>query len=321
MTFEAAPYFEDIARAPDGGACHWAKTEDGVRIRIGHWPLETARGTVLMFPGRTEYIEKYGPTAVDLQALSLASLAIDWRGQGLGERVHADPMAGHVGAFEDYQHDVRAAVAYAKSFGLPEPYYLLAHSMGGCIGLRAVMEGLNVETVAFSAPMWGIGLHPILRPTAWAVSWASEMVGLSHLYAPTTNAESYVATAPFEDNTLTTDRGMFEMLQEQVLKYPELQLGGPSIHWLREALIETRALAMRPAPDVPCVTFLGANERIVDTPRIINRMNAWPDGRLVMLDGCEHEVLIEGAARRKEIFQTLDSHFQPHPKEALRVSS
>lgn len=315
-----APYFEDLAKAPAGGACHWVETDDGLRIRLGHWPLEGARGTVLIFPGRTEYVEKYGPLARDLHGLGLAAMAVDWRGQGIAARMHPDPRAGHVHAFPDYQHDVAAYLSHARALGMPEPFYLLAHSMGGCIGLRALNAGLPVAAAAFTGPMWGIAMHPILKPTAWAVTWTSEQLGLSNLYAPSTGAASYVATAEFDDNTLTTDREMFEFMQAQVLAQHDLQLGGPSLRWLREALMECKALSALPSPDIACTTFVGSNERIVDVPRIRARMAVWPRGDLVVLDGGEHEVLMERPALRDEILGHLRSRFTPDQSDGTRLS-
>lgn len=313
---QSAPYFEPVASAPAGGACNWVQCSDGVSIRVGHWRLQEtgdkgpqgAKGTVLIFPGRTEYIEKYGPTARRLHALGYHATAVDWRGQGLAERVHSDPRAGHVDHFLDYQKDVTAYLDHVRALGLPEPFHIIAHSMGGCIGLRALHNGLSVRTATFSSPMWGIALNPILRPTAWAVSWASEKVGLSHLYAPSTNSASYVATAEFDDNTLTTDRPTFDFMQTQVTEHPDLQLGGPSIRWLREALIECRTLAAMPSPKVPTLTFLGENERIVDPTRIHDRMAAWPGGDLMILPGAEHEVLMEKPEHTDAIMAALGAH-------------
>ena len=140
--FEPAPYHSDISRGPKGGRAVWAHTSDDVRIRVGLWPITGARGTVLIFPGRTEYIEKYSDAAREFAVRGLASLAIDWRGQGLADRATPDTKLGHVTNFDEYQRDVDAAVAVARDAGLPEPYYLFAHSMGGCIGLRSLMRGL-----------------------------------------------------------------------------------------------------------------------------------------------------------------------------------
>jgi lysophospholipase len=296
-----APYNARTARNATGIA-HWVTAADGVRLRIGHWPLEAARGTVLIFPGRTEYVEKYGPAAADFAARGYAALAIDWRGQGLADRLHDDPGVGHVDRFTDYQHDVRAALDHARALNLPEPFHLLGHSMGGAIGLRAVIEGYPVASVVFSAPMWGISMAAPLRPVAWGLGALSRPLGLSRAMVPGQQAENYVLRETFTGNTLTTDPEMFALLAEQLRADPALGLGGPTLHWLHEALSETRALARRPSPDLPCLCFLGSDEKIVDTARVRARMARWPRGELVILDGGRHEVIQERPALREALF-------------------
>ena len=56
--------------------------------------------------------------------------------------------------------------------------------------------------------MWGIRLAPATRPAAWAHGLGRQaLMGLGPcLRAGNRIADSYVATAPFEDNLLTTDR-------------------------------------------------------------------------------------------------------------------
>ncbi len=79
MDLSPAPLFEDVAGGPPGGAAHWLRTGDGIRIRVGHWrPEGTAHGTVFLFPGRTEYVEKYGDAAREFTRRGLAMLAVDW---------------------------------------------------------------------------------------------------------------------------------------------------------------------------------------------------------------------------------------------------
>ncbi|PKP84875.1 MAG: alpha/beta hydrolase, partial [Alphaproteobacteria bacterium HGW-Alphaproteobacteria-2] len=48
----AAPLDAALAESPPGGHAAWLRTDDGVRLRAALWP-EGARGTVLIFPGRT----------------------------------------------------------------------------------------------------------------------------------------------------------------------------------------------------------------------------------------------------------------------------
>lgn len=307
-----APFYADVADGPEGGKAYWLTTPDGVRIRIAVWATGD-KGTILMFPGRTEYAEKYGRTAAEMRARGYALVSVDWRGQGLADRMLDDPATGHVMHFSDYQQDVAAVLDATEDLGLPQPLYLIGHSMGGCIGLRALIEGLPVKAALFSAPMWGILIAPPVRPAAWALSWMSKGMGLGHRYAPGTKRESYVELAPFEGNLLTKDAQMYAYMQAQVAAHPDLSLGGPSLHWLHEALRETRLLRAHPAPDIPTITMLGSDERIVDSKAVKARMQNWPKGRLMMVEAAEHEILMEVPASRTTAFDTAAELFSAHP--------
>jgi len=309
MQLDPAPFFEDVAAGPAGGAAWWVTASDQVRIRVGLWPVAGARGTVLLFPGRTEYIEKYGDTARELAARGLSTLAIDWRGQGLVDRLLKDTRIGHVARFTDYQRDIAAVLRAARELDLPRPYYLLAHSMGGCIGLRAVMEGLPVQACAFTGPMWGIQMSPVMRPIGWAMATAGTALGFGDRLTPNSTGESYVLTQDFDGNTLTNDPEMYRMMQDQLAAHPDLALGGPSLHWLREALLETRHLASRASPDLSCVTFLGTQEAIVDSAAIRTRMQIWPRGTLEVVDSAQHEVLMDTPAIRAQVFDRIAALF------------
>lgn len=308
---EAAPFFAEVTEAPDGGRVTWRTCDDGVRVRIAVWKAGT-RGTVLLFPGRTEYVEKYGPAAIDLAARGYSTATIDWRGQGLADRLLPDRATGHVARFGHYQRDVAALLAAVRDAEMPEPCFLLAHSMGGCIGLRAIHRRLPVRAVAFSGPMWGIRISTLLRPAAWALSVAGRLSGQGHRYAPGTTPETYVSFAPYADNMLTTDPGMYAFMQRQVAAHPGLSLGGPSLHWLHEALAETRALrALRP-PALPCLTALGQRERIVDVDAVRQVMKHWPGAQLDEIAGAEHEVMMETPAIRAHFYDAVAALFDAH---------
>lgn len=309
MELSPAPLFTDVRPGPEAGAAHWADTSDGKRIRVGHWPLDGARGTVLLFPGRTEYIEKYGVTAGNLAARGLATLAIDWRGQGLSDRLIDDPQIGHVGAFSDYQKDVAAMMRAARTLSLPRPYFLLAHSMGGCIGLRAVMEGLSVQAAAFTGPMWDIHLSVPLRTVAQVLSNVMPHLGKGHALPPGRSRQAYVLDEDFDNNMLTTDKAMYDMMRDQLRAHPELALGGPSYLWLREAFAETKHLSGRAAPSLPALTWIGSRERIVGVSPIHKRMEGWKGGELIVVDGAEHEVLMEGDAIATPVFDGIEKLF------------
>ncbi|WP_208351685.1 alpha/beta fold hydrolase [Pseudaestuariivita rosea] len=296
-----APLFDDIADAPEGSKAYWLTTQDGLRIRVGHFPGGD-HGTILLFPGRTEYIEKYGLAGQEFAKRGYTTFVVDWRGQGLGARLLKDPNAGHVANFPDYQHDVRAVLKAAEELELPKPYFLIGHSMGGAIGLRAVYEGAPVKAAVFTAPMWGIQVTPALRPVAWSVTWLARYVGLGGKYTPSTKPVPYVLSADFDDNTLTRDREMFDHMRDQLNKHPDLCLGGPSMQWLNEALREINRLTARPAPDIPALCVVGSNERIVDPVRIKKRMEDWQNGEMLVVPDSEHEVMMERPDVRNHVF-------------------
>lgn len=309
MSAVPAPFHADLAEGPAQARAWWMTTSDGLRVRIAHYGSQGAQGTVLLFPGRTEYVEKYGRVARILSEAGYHTLTIDWRGQGLADRMLGERRTGHVGVFEDYQRDIAAMLHLADDLGLPQRKHMIGHSMGGCIGLRAVLDGLDVASCVFTGPMWGIRISDPVRPAAWAISRVSKTVGLGHLIAPGRGVDSYVASNTFPNNLLTTDPEQWDYMRGQILAIPELQLGGPSLNWLHEALAETRRLSRQPSPNMPCLCYCGTNERIVDIDRIRSRMARWPQGRLDMVETGEHEILMESAPIRDRVLSEMIDQF------------
>ena len=307
-----APLYDDIADGPEGGRAWWLTAADGVRIRAAVWNAGAPKGTVLLLPGRTEYIEKYGRAARDLAQRGYATVSLDFRGQGLAHRALPDAMSGHVQDFAEFQRDLDAVEGLIDQLSLPGPRYLISHSMGGCIGLRALTRGLRVQAAAFSSPMWGISMAAWMRPVAQVLATASAWFNLAHKYAPGTRGKTYVLDVPFAGNVLTTDPDMWAYMQRQVAAHADLALGGPSMGWLRAALAECQALAVLDSPAFPVVFALGLAEKVVDTAPIHMRMARWPGGRLDLYPGSEHEVMMEAPAARAQFFDAADALFQAH---------
>lgn len=296
---QPAPFFADAAQGPAGGHALWARAEDGTRLRLAHWPTNgAARGTVFLFNGRSEYAEKYGPTAAALTRAGWHVATLDWRGQGLSDRNGPDPMLGHVVDFAEYQQDVRALLHFARTRSLPEPFHLLSHSMGGCIALRSLHDGLPFRSTVFSAPMWGIKLFPTVEPLAVTLSRLAHQSGQGHRLTPTTTRISYVLHAPFRGNLLTRDPDMYHWMRQHLTTHPDLALGGPSLTWLHAAFTELKALARLPSPPIPALIALGSAERIICPRAIRQRLRNWGAARLDLYRRAEHEVMMETPAHR-----------------------
>ena len=290
---ESVPFHNDLAEGPDDVHAYWYRASDSVRLRVVYWPVEQAKGTIFLFSGRTEYAEKYGHIAQDVTQAGYALITMDWRGQGLSDRIAKDTRLGHVESFDDYQRDVAELLGAGQDLGCPEPFHMIAHSMGGCIGLRALIEGFPDEKVIFSAPMWGINLPAIARPLPYILPKIMGVFGLGERIAPGTSIENYVLDAPFAENMLTTDQAYYAYLGTHAQAVPEFALGGPTVDWVGYAAYETKRLGRLARPQNPVLTFLGSDEQIVSVPAIHNMHRNWPSAELRIVDGARHEIMME----------------------------
>jgi lysophospholipase len=292
-TVDTPPFRAEIADAPQGGEFAWRHADDGVRLRLGLWRARDARGTVLLFPGRTEYLEKYGRVVGELTSAGWSVASLDWRGQGLSDRLDGDTRLGHVADFIDYQRDVAVLSDWLRETDLPGPRVMLAHSMGGCIGLRALVNGLAVERAVFSAPMWGIQMPTYMRPLTYMVPPIARFLRKENTFAPGTKPVNYITETGFPDNMLTTCPETYGWLGEHAAFAPEFALGGPSVQWVGSAIRELGRLFSEARPNVPCLTFVGTLEQIVSIEAIERYHASWPAGELRVVAGAKHEMMME----------------------------
>ncbi|HEX5665677.1 MAG TPA: alpha/beta hydrolase, partial [Hyphomicrobium sp.] len=100
-----------IARnpAPTGAITGLMIAEDGAGLRYARWPATRGprRGTVVIAPGRGEFIEKYFEVVAELRRRGFAVAVMDWRGQGGSDRLLDHPRKGHVEDFAEYDRDLR----------------------------------------------------------------------------------------------------------------------------------------------------------------------------------------------------------------------
>lgn len=280
-------------------AAWWLRAADGVRLRVVHWPAPGGgRGTVLILPGRTEWAEKYALVAGALAARGWGAVAVDWRGQGLADRALADPLIGHVADFAEYQRDLRAVLDWAAPLG-PMPW--ITHSMGGCIALRGLVDGLRPPAVVFSAPMWGLATAGWMQAAVGVQARLARLVGRDRGYTPTTGPTYGLPSMGFDLNPLTRDRAQFDRMQAQIAAAPGLALAGPSLAWSGAALAEMGRLARAPSPPVPALIGLGGAEKIVSPRAIRDRAARWPGAGLVDYPGAEHELLMETPEVRDDL--------------------
>jgi len=300
-----APLFDELEGMPKGGTAAYVRTNDGTRVRVAFW--EKGTRTALIFPGRTEYIERYGHVIAKLQAYGFAVVVIDWRGQGLSDRNEGRTDRGYVGSFGEYQQDIAAVLSLPEIAALPGTRHLFSHSMGGCIGLRALSEGLDVKTAVFVAPMWGVPHVSKYAPVLNIVDSIGKPLGWDTALVPGASGGFYALETAFEDNVLTGNPAQFARIGDQLHNHPELGLGGPTIHWAHEAAVEMEALQSVELPDIPVQIFVGSKETVVDPKTIDERFPDFPDARLNILKDGHHELWMEAEDIQQQVWSLTET--------------
>lgn len=289
----------------------WLRAEDGVRLRAAYWPSEVRLGTVFLFQGRSEYLEKYNPVALELNEAGYDVLSVDWRGQGMSDRLQEDPRPSFIQDFTDYQRDVLEMVVAADELDLPQPWHLLAHSMGGTVGYASLIAELPVASAVFSAPMWGINFGHIPQLLVRAIAASGQKLGRGGRICPGSgNNNAFTLRSSFLKNPLTADGIRWGRMVAEANSWPEVTLGGVSNDWLQAALRECTRITALPLPSQPCLIGMSSVDRVVSLPAIRSRIQGWQDCEVVLLEGSRHEPLMERAPIRRQFLNATIRHFR-----------
>ena len=285
---------------------------EGMRLRIGHLPPPASGGpgTVVVLPGRAEFIEKYGEVMAALRDWGYAVAILDWRGQGGSDRFLPLRHRGHVAQVEDYLADLDALVARVAALGLPGPHLILSHSMGGHIGLRYLHDHPGrFAAAAMVAPMFGIRLAPTPEPLARAICRAAIALGASTRYAPG-QRDVDLARFVFATNKLTTSPERYAAFLRQLADTPDMALGGVTYGWL-DAAFRSLQVARRPgyleAIRTPILVCQAGAELIVSNRAQEAVVRRLPHGRLAHFPDAKHELLMERTEIRQQVIDSFEA--------------
>lgn len=303
--------------APDHGVTGAIKTPDGVALRFARWdPPPGRKGTVVVLQGRAEYIEKYFETVRDLRARGFAVATFDWRGQGFSDRALADPHKGHVRNFSEYGTDLEAIMEQVVLPDCPPPIFVLAHSMGGAIAIRACHDGSRwFERVVLSAPMIALRSSRLM-PLAGPLARVMRMIGRGSGYIPTGHADA-TGSEDFIGNVLTSDPVRFARNTAVLEEAPALGLGSPTIAWIDSAM---RAMKRFAEPSYaasirqPILMVAAGRDEVVSTPAIETFGMNLLAGRHLILAGSRHEILQEQDHYRGQFWAAFDAFVPGTPR-------
>lgn len=292
---------------------------DNIPVRFVRFHAAKHDRVIVVCPGRIESYVKYAELAYDLFHLGFDVLIIDHRGQGRSGRILEDSHRGHVVNFSDYVDDFAAFWEQEVAPGPWRKRYILAHSMGGAIATLFVQRHpqARCDAIALCAPMFGIIIHLpdwMVRPL---LDWAEAYPRIRENYAIGTGRWHAL---PFAINTLTHSRERYRRNLRFYADDPELRVGGPTWHWVREGILAGEHVLAGAASDTsPMLIIQAEDERVVDN-RMHDRFceirasagHPCEGGKPLVIKGAYHEILFEEDAMRSVALNAIVDFFDRH---------
>jgi lysophospholipase len=284
---------------PDDYVSGTLKTRDGVSLRYARWaPPPGRKGTVCLFQGRAEFIEKYFETVRDLRGRGFAVATLDWRGQGMSDRALRNPRKGYVRNFDQYETDLETFVNEVVLPDCPPPVFALAHSMGATVLLRAAYAGHRwFDRMVLLSPM--IALPGMRR------SVASRYL----VYVPGGDA-TVMMQRPFIGNLLTSDPVRYARNVAVLEAEPTLATGWPTVAWTDSAFKVMGELSEAGYPGrirQPILVIAAGQDGIVSTPAIDEFAVRLRAGSHLIVPGARHELLMEQDRFRAQALAAFDA--------------
>jgi lysophospholipase len=299
---------------PDGAVIAEVTTEDGLKLRAARWAASagTRKGTVCLLPGRAETIEKYFEVIGDLRRRGFAVATLDWRGQGGSPRQLKDATRGHVDDFAEYDLDLRAFMREVVLPDCPPPYFVLGHSIGCLVALRAAQTGRTRFTrMVLASPLlaFAAGPLPVPRFLLKPVSGFAAALGLGDFKVPGHAPYSLTAT-PFPGNRLTSDPVRFQRNLAVVRATEPAPVGPPTFSWLYAAMSAMQAMRdpdFAPTIQVPILMVAAGQDEIASVRAIEMLSRELRAGAHVMIPGARHELMMERNALRELFWAAFDA--------------
>jgi lysophospholipase len=286
------------------------KTSDGVSLRFARWhPPPGRKGTVCIFQGRAEFIEKYFETVRELRSRGFAVATLDWRGQGGSERKLDDPRKGHVGDFTDYEDDLETFMKQVVLPDCPPPLFAIGHSMGGTIMMRLARQGSRwFDRIVLSAPMIrlsGARHSGLARFTARAMRYA----GMGSAYVPG-GSDIVQSSGPYIGNPATSDPVRHARTKAVLEAGPDLGVGSPTVSWLNAAYRAMNEFADPAYPSKvrqPLMLVAAGRDEIVSTAAIEDVAIRLRAGSHLIVAGSRHELMMEQDRYRGQFWAAFDA--------------
>lgn len=254
------------------------------------WEAEEAKGVMVIIHGAAEHHGRYKWLIEMWRLAGFHVIMGDLPGQGTTSR-----RRGHIQSFDEYIEAVEEWIREAKNFELP--IYLLGHSMGGLVCIRALQEKeLDVKGVILSSPCLGV----VKKPNK-VMDILSK--GLNVLL-PSLRFDLGLSV-----KIATRNKEVQDMDENDTLYVTKV-----SVRWYRELVkaMEEAFNKIGKYPKVPTLVMQGGEDLIVDKAYVFKWFNQLmiPEKSYKEWEGFYHEIFNE--PERDLVFETAKRFVEGH---------
>tara|TARA_R110000787_G_scaffold41071_13_gene101604 strand:+ start:2093 stop:3136 length:1044 start_codon:yes stop_codon:yes gene_type:complete len=264
---------------------------------------------ILISSGRTEAAIKYKELIFDLYNNGYSVYILDHRGQGLSGRMTEDPDMGYIDTFQFYIDDMKYFYETKLKKATHKKKYLLAHSMGGAIGMTYLEQNpKDFNAAAFSSPMLGF--------KAITCSATKLLSGKKTKYA-LGQGKYQEDEKKFKKNTLTGSEIRYHLMNAAFAKDTLARLGGASYQWVSKSCKQYDYINDNINNiETPFILFSAENEEIVSTKAhqkfIEEAQQLGKTCEGFMIENAQHELFIEKDEQRIETMNQIFNYYNKY---------
>ncbi|WP_345940287.1 alpha/beta hydrolase [Sphingorhabdus sp. Alg239-R122] len=304
----------DRRAIPQGASESYWEAQDGWKIRRFDWPAELpddsiARGSMLFMAGRGDLYEKYLETFAHFHKAGWNITASDWRGQAGSGRMTDSQYIGHIEDFSVWIDDIRFFFEQWKA-STPGPHAIMAHSMGGHLIARALIEkAVDPDAAILIAPMLGMRGLNLPLPIGHFLTRIMKWIGNPKRPAWKVS-EKPASPLEIRQSLLTNDDDRYADELFWWGKRPELVMGPASWNWVERAYASARHIRTKrqwESVDTPVYIVATSADELVRHRNIEEAVERMPKAEMLEFgEEAAHEILREVDAIRDRALAGID---------------
>jgi len=246
---------------------------------------------LLILPGLSEFCEKYIESATLFYKEGYNIFIIDWAYQGRSTRLKENRDKRHS---DGYQSDLSDLHFFITTFiGKQNSLFILAHSMGGHIAMRYMIEYVHsIKAASISAPM--LKINSLQYGQKLYLKILDCLPFIDKFYVPKGKDWSRNSRALMSDGNFSSDPIRGNIHRDWSRAEKQLRLGSPTFKWLKESLKSMLKLQNSYEEiSTPLLVGIAENETIVDNNEVEKAATKIKGIKLITLQNSKHEILME----------------------------